>query len=339
MEKKEPFWRDALSQIILKPRGILKMSQIWLPLSLILAAGTAVDPRRRFPVSLYLLYAVLSKGLSSILINDLTDREIDQGAGKERWITALPSPAGILVPVFLLGSGVLALIAAGGGPLVLGAYGASLILGILYSLKPVRFKERGVWGIIAYPLSAGILHAVVPWTLFRPAFWLLPLLFAAVVGDKLVQILFHQVVDFDSDSAGKIKTFAVISGRRRAALALGRVLNFALAADAALLICILFQAWVQPLLRLLTGLVCLLAVGASGIYVKTISKKWRTSTELTDRLGWPYLGLSYALFYLLPPLFFFGLALQEHRMGILAGLSALSLIGVSVNSFSYDPKR
>jgi hypothetical protein len=339
MGKKRSLLLDALSQVFIKPRGILKMSQVWLPLSLILAAGTGMDPRREFYLSLYLLFAVLSKGLASILINDLTDRKIDRRAGKERWITALPSPGGILIPIFLLASGFLALIRAGGDLPVLGSYTATVILGILYSVKPVRFKERGVWGMVAYSLSAAILHALVPWTLFCPAFWLLPLLFSAVIGEKLVQILFHQIVDFDSDSEGKIKSFAVISGRRQAARTLRTILNFALAADAALLIYIFVETEGHPLFLWLIGLACLLGVTASGIYVRIISKKLNTSTELTDLLPWPYLGLSYVLFYLLPPLLLFRLALQEPRMGVLAVLCTLSLIGVSINYLFYHPKK
>ena len=339
MEKKRSFLLDALSQIFIKPRGIVKMSQVWLPLSLILAAGTGMDPRQEFYGSLYLLFAVLSKGLSSILINDLTDRKIDRCAGKERWITALPLPGGILIPIFLLASGFLALIKAGSNIAVLGSYTATVILGILYSVKPVRFKERGVWGIVAYSLSAAILHALVPWTLFRPAFLLLPLLFSALIGEKLVQILFHQIVDFDSDSEGKIKSFAVISGRRQADRTLRTILNFALGADAAVLVYIFFETKGHPLFLWLIGLACILGVTASGIYVRIISKKMNTSTELTEMLPWPYLGLSYVLFHLLPPLSFFRLALPEPRMAVLAMLSALSLIGVSINFLYYNPKK
>jgi len=339
MERKSSLLLDALGQIFLKPRGILKMSQVWLPLSLILSVGTGMDPRREFYGSLCLLFAVLGKGLASILINDLTDRRIDRRAGKKRWITALPSPAGMLIPILLLALGFQALIGAGGDLIVLGCYTATVALGILYSVKPVRFKERGVWGVVAYSLSAAILHALVPWTLFRPAFWLLPLLFSAVMGEKLVQILFHQIVDFDSDSEGQVNSFAVISGRRRAGWTLRCLLNFALAADAAVVVIIFLQAGEHRLFLWLIGLACFLGVAASGIYVGIISKKLNTSTELTDLLPWPYLGVSYVLFYLLPPLLLFRLALQEPWMGVLAALSTLSLIGVSVNTLFYHPQK
>ena len=339
MKKKRPLLFEALSQVVIKPRGILKMSQAWLPLSLILLTGTGLDPRAQLSVSLFLLYAVLSKGLSSILINDLTDREIDRSAGKERWITSLPPPAGILIPVVLLASGFLALLKAGGGLLVLASFTATALLGILYSLKPVRFKERGVLGIAAYSLSAAILNVLVPWALFRPALVLLPLLFVVVLPEKLVQILFHQINDFDSDSAEKVRSFAVVTGRAKAERGLHIVLNIAVAADLLLLFCILFVSKEKPLIFSLVSLASLIGISTSAIYVKVVSKKLKTSTALTELLPWPYLGLSYVLFYVIPPLLFLALAMSEPEMWVLAALSALSLLGVSVNYFFYSPKK
>ena len=340
MEKRRSLLLQALRQIFLERRGILKMGQVWLPLSLILFSGTRLPPRAELHASLFLLYAVVSKGLATILINDLADREIDRRAAKERWITSLPSPAAIMLPVLLLASGFPALILAGGGPLVLASFTASMILGILYSLKPVRFKERGLGGPLAYALSAAILHALVPWALFRPALWLLPLLFIVVTGDKLVQMLFHQVLDFDSDRAEKVGSFAVRAGRDRAGRALRQILNFALAADAVLLICVLFEVAKEhsPFLWLI-GPACLLAVFAAGLYARVISKRARTSTALTERLPWPYLGISYVLFYLLPPLLFLTLAQRQPEIWILAALSALWLLGVSLNILLYDRRK
>lgn len=339
MKEKRSLWREALVQVFLKPRGILKMSQVWLPLSLILVAGSRPDPGAQVRASLFLLYAVLSKGLSSILINDLTDREIDRRAGKERWITSLPLPAGIMIPVVLLASGYLALVAAGGDSLVLVSFTATALLGILYSLKPVRFKERGLWGVWAYSLSAAILHAVLPWTLFRPAWGLLPLLFSVVLAEKTVQILFHQVVDFESDSADEVRSFAAVAGRGKAGRALHLALNAAIAADIALLFYVLAETRSRPLVFSLIALAALTGVCVSFLYVRIISRKYRTATALTQTLPWAYLGLSYVIFYALPPLLLAASAWSEPRMWILAGLSALSLLGVSVNYLFYNPRK
>jgi len=339
MKKKRSLLIDALIQVFFKPRGILKMSQLWLPLSLILVSGSRMNPHVHVYASLYLLAAVLCKGLSAILINDLTDSKIDRRAGKERWITRIPSLAGKMIPVFLLTAAFFALVRAGGDMPVFVSFMVSVLLGIFYSLKPIRFKDRGIWGILAYSLSATILNVIIPWTLFHPASVLLPLLFTVVFGDKLIQILFHQIADFNSDSEEKVKSFAVAAGRRKADRILRSVLKIAIAVDVLLLFYILFKLQVDPPFLWLISLTCLFGVVASGIYVKIFSKKLKTSTELTERLPWTYLGLSYVLFYILPPLLLFMLALQEPGMWVLATLSSLSLLGVSVNFFSYDPKK
>ena len=339
MEKKRPLLIDALAQVFLKPRGILKMSQIWLPLSLILVSGTRMNPDIQIYASLFLLVSVLCNGLSAILINDLSDKEIDRQAGKERWITHIPSPAGMMIPVFLLAASFYFLIRAGGDMPVFASFTVSIFLGIFYSLKPIRFKDRGIWGIMAYSLSAAILNVIVPWTLFRPTSLLLLLLFFVVFGDKLIQILFHQIADFDSDSEEKVKSFAVIAGVRKTDRILRSVLKIAIAADVFLLYFVLFGMQLHPSFRWLIGLACVLGVVSSAFYVKIISKKFKTSTELTEMLPWTYLGLSYILFYILPPLLLFMLALQEPWIWVLAILSILSLFGVSVNFFFYDPNK
>ncbi|MGD8539527.1 MAG: UbiA family prenyltransferase [Candidatus Aminicenantes bacterium] len=339
MAKKRSLLSDALIQVFIKPRGILKMSQVWLPLCLILVSGSRINPQRQVHASLFLLLAVLCQGLSAILINDLTDKEIDRRAGKERWITSFPPLAGTMIPVLLLALGFFALIQAGGDMPVFASFILPVLLGTFYSLKPIRFKDRGIWGIVDYSLSATILSVIVPWTLFRPAFLLLPLLFTVVFGDKLIQILFHQIADFDTDREENVKSFAVTIGRDKADRILRYVLKIAMVADVFLLFYILFGMQVHPLFRWLIGLVCVLGVVASGIYVNIISKEFKTSTELTERLPWTYLGLSYILFYVLPPLLLLMLALHEPGLWVLATLSTLSLLGVSANFLSYDPKK
>jgi len=116
-------------------------------------------------------------------------------------------------------------------------------------------------------------------------------------------------------------------------------LNIAMAADILLLLSIFLETKEHPPFFWLIGLACLLGISASGLYVRIISKKFKTSTELTERLPWTYLGLSYVLFYVIPPLLLFMLALREPEMWVLVTLSSLSLLGVSINFFFYDPKK
>lgn len=129
------------------------------------------------------------------------------------------------------------------------------------------------------------------------------------------------------------------AGFDKAGRALRIVLAAALEADATLLFFIVREMKASPPFAWLAGLACLLGMAASGRYVKIIAKRLRTSTALTDRLPWPYLGLSYTLFNALPPLLFVAQARRESETWVLAALSALSLIGVSANAIAYDPRR
>jgi hypothetical protein len=56
-------------------------------------------------------------------------------------------------------------------------------------------------------------------------------------------------------------------------------------------------------------------------------------------LPWTYLGFSYFVFYLLPPLLLLSLARHDPLNWILVTLSALSLLGVSANTLLYSPKK
>lgn len=339
METKRSLPAEAFTQVFLKTRGILKMSQIWLPLSLMLASRGGLSRGLPLGGMIYLLFAVLSKGLSGILLNDLSDREVDRRAGKERWITSLPPLAGGLIPAVLLASGYLSLIKAGADVAALAAFTATALLGTFYSLKPVRFKERGIWGIMAYSLSAAILHALVPWTLLRPALWLLPFLFVVILTEKWVQILFHQIVDFESDSADKIRSFAVAAGSVKAERSLRFASRVALSLDLAALAIVLNGAQKRPLFFWLIVLAGLAGISGSALYARVNSGKLGTSSALTEKLPWAYLGLSYVLFHVIPPLLFLALVRSEPKMWVLVALSSLSLLGVSINYFFYNPKN
>jgi hypothetical protein len=130
-----------------------------------------------------------------------------------------------------------------------------------------------------------------------------------------------------------------MAGRGKADRALRVALNIAVAADLLLVLYILIETKGQPLFFSFIVLTTLCGVGVSALYVKIISKKMGTSTQLTEMLPWSYLGLSYVLYYMLPPLLFLTLAWHEPLIWVLVVLSALSLLGVSINFFFYNPKK
>jgi 4-hydroxybenzoate polyprenyltransferase len=98
----------------------------------------------------------------------------------------------------------------------------TILLGVEYSLPPLRFKERGIWGVIVGAFAQ------------RPALFLV---WAAALGvwDTLTAVLTawlffigmigmlgHQVLDRGRDRAGRVRTFVFRKGPRPA-LRLGAV--------------------------------------------------------------------------------------------------------------------
>ena len=206
------FWKYALRESILGKRGIVKESSLWLPLALIIQSGSMNDLRACFNTSLYLIVAIIFWGTACILVNDLSDRKKDHAAGKKRWICQLSNTNGVSIIIILIGIGLLSIISASGSSEVILSYAAAIAVGFLYSLKPVRFKDRGLAGIFAYALSASLAYVLVPWMRFDPGSTVLVLLFSAVLLDKWVNLHFHQVVDYQADFNRKNRTYAVRVG-------------------------------------------------------------------------------------------------------------------------------
>ena len=150
------------------------------------------------------------------LINDYSDREADRAAGKQKMISSLPGSAivvllcllglaGMAIPVFLISDHVLAV----------GLTAIAYFFAAFYSMPPIRFKERGVWGLVVSAVAQRSLLSLIVFAIFdRYALdtWLLFLLFG-LVGVRW--ILVHQLIDLQNDLETGVSTFASHVGRAR----------------------------------------------------------------------------------------------------------------------------
>lgn len=311
------------------------MSHLWLPLLLIILANPTSGLKADFKASVYLFFVVLCKVMFSIQINDICDQKEDEAAGKTRWIGYLPKYMGILISILLVVAGLITVILASGSVKVILSYTATVILGLFYSLRPVRFKERGIWGLFVYALSATIIYVLVPWTWFDSSLIVLIFLFFTVMSDKWVQLNFHQVVDYQADLKSGTRTFAVRVGLIRTRSILRWVSLFASFSLSSVLIFATFFVIQDKILQIIILVVSMATVAASGIYFKILNKNAKSSSDLVKELPWIYLGLTYLLFCVLPPVGFLFLALKEPLMGVLALLSTSSLLGISLHSIRY----
>ncbi len=271
----------------------------------------------------------------SIQVNDICDKAEDDAAGKTRWIGYLPKFLGIIISILLVIAGLAMVIFASGSMKVILSYTATILLGLLYSLRPVRFKERGIWGVFVYALAATIIYVLVPWTWFDSSVILLIFLFFTVMSDKWVQLNFHQIVDYQADLDSGTQTFAVRVGLERTRSVLRFVSLFA---SFSILLVLAYTAVFliqENMLQIFILVIATATVAASGIYVWIADKGKKSSSDLVKELPWIYLGLTYLLFCVLPPVGFIFLALKEPQMWILAILSALTSLGISLHSIRY----
>jgi hypothetical protein len=303
---------------------------------LLLLFDSTTDPKTALDRSFFLILAVLCKVQFSILINDLSDRRSDSAVGKKRWIGLLPGPVGYAIVFSFLAAGLAAVFLGGGSLRTTVAYTASVFLGLFYSLRPLRFKERGIAGLVVYMLSAMIIYVLVPWTWFEAELWPLIFLSAAVGSDKWIQIHFHQVVDYPADLKNGTRTYAVQAGLDRARSALrqaARITSLCLLSLTASIIVLASRALIQAIVLLTLAA----AVAVSKIYTDRIKNHpFQRSSALVRELPWIYLGLSFLVFYVLPPVLFFYSARQEPRIWILVVFSLFFLVGMSRQSLRYQ---
>jgi 4-hydroxybenzoate polyprenyltransferase len=283
-----------------------------------------------------ILFVVVCWIFVCILANDLADRAEDLAAGKRRWIARLPLPAAGFVVLALFSAG-LAAVLASGAPVGAGiAYSAASTLGLLYSVRPFRFKRRGAWGILFYSLAGAAAYAVVPWAWMGASVGMLAALAPAVFLDKWVNVHFHQIIDHESDLRLGTRTYAVRAGAERARRALTLASGIAAVWFAGVIVYIstaLPSPW-----KLVIPSTAVLVVLGSAYYAGTPKRMRQEGTPLVQKLSFYYLGTSYALFRAIPLILMVRLAFRHPALTAPAA-AAILLVGIEslfVYSYRYE---
>ena len=176
----------------------------------ILGRGVALLPLIGTAALLVAAVAVCAVFVS--VLNDLTDLRVDRLAGKANRMRDLPPPvrAALLGVSALVGLAIAA--AWRGHPALAAAYLGAFLAFILYSLPPLRFKGRGVLGVVGdaagahlFPTLAAVLLAFA--VLAVPAE---PVLLAAAgtwaFALGLRGIIWHQLGDLAADGRASVRT-------------------------------------------------------------------------------------------------------------------------------------
>lgn len=149
------------------------------------------------------------------LINDFCDMPYDIATGKKRGVHELPKSvfiAIILVVVFISALHLLYLKEI----LYIIAYITSYLLATLYSVPPIRFKNRGLAGIVVNGLIEKALPVLAIFAFFNH-FGIDTLIFlAASFSFGIIEIVTHQIYDYENDLRTEIHSFVTIIGINKA---------------------------------------------------------------------------------------------------------------------------
>ncbi len=146
-------------------------------------------------------------------LNDFADREVDRQAGKGRVIAGLHPPIGIGVIVLLAIAGIVSLWPLYDAPYLLALVVASYGVAALYSLPPVRFKERGWLGVIVSAAGEFAFPVLVIAAVFRNIGWEYGLLAALFLVVGIRGELVHQMLDLRTDREAGVQTYAAQRGQ------------------------------------------------------------------------------------------------------------------------------
>ncbi len=321
----------SIREIFIGKRGLVKTNTLWFPLAVMATLNVHTLHHKPLMRMLQIYMPVACWSIVSIIANDLADRRADTRTDKWRWIFDVHPATAILVVLLLILAGGFTLIFSNTSSPTLIAYSLALVLGLSYSLQPFRLKEHGIMGIVGYSLACTCGFVLLPWTMLGSHYAALFILSLAVFLDKWVNLHFHQVVDFYADNRSGTHTFTVHHGiiRSRAILRIVIITACAVFFIAAGYVVVMRpNLWYFILLPL--GVV-------TAAVVLFLQRRYSTvHSTLTRELPAYYLGLTFALFRVVPLLLFIRLAALYHELWLLVCIMALLLILESLHAFHYS---
>jgi homogentisate phytyltransferase/homogentisate geranylgeranyltransferase len=174
------------------------------------------------------LVASLSLNVYIVGINQITDVDIDRLNKPYLPLASGEYSAHQGWGIVLVAALVALLIALWQPPFLTLTVGIGFLIGTIYSLPPLRFKERALWAALSIAFVRGVVTTVGLYLFFRQGLGLsiqLPLLISSAAafffGFGLVIALYKDIPDLEGDRRYTVRTFTVRLGPQRV-FALGR---------------------------------------------------------------------------------------------------------------------
>lgn len=204
-----------------RPRSWVRRHQWWharLP-PLVGVAATAIAASRPMAptgrtIADLALFLVSAAGVAAVghVVNDLCDIDADGRAGKANAMAVLGKGARVAVLSAALGIGLAPWAALPRPALAVALLGVELTLLVVYSVPPVRLKERGIAGVLADALYGFTVPILLAGAVFASGRSVLgPAALAATITWSLLAgvrgILAHQAADRDADRRSGTSTY------------------------------------------------------------------------------------------------------------------------------------
>ena len=186
-------------------------------------------------IVVFLLFSVLSTTYG-YLINDFADIDLDREHGKTNTFAEDSKPKAISITLLFLGLSILLGYRFAGNDSFSLLWISWVLISTLYSLPPVRLKERGKIGLVFVVLAQRLFPVLLVFSAFRfPISWEIVVLSIYVFFRGASSDINHQLEDFENDIATGTSTFAVETGKKKVAA----ILRFSLEAEKVMLQAIL----------------------------------------------------------------------------------------------------
>ncbi len=143
-------------------------------------------------------------------VNDIADRPADGRAGKANQAAQISIASRTLFLMFTAGGAVTVCLVWASDAAAPAFVVAGLVMALAYSVRPIRLKERGVWGLLTaavaqWSLPILAVSAAQPGGWLRPLAWLLSALGLAI-GLRWMAV--HQLQDAAADRRADVRTYA-----------------------------------------------------------------------------------------------------------------------------------
>lgn len=148
------------------------------------------------------------------LINDLADKELDALHGKSNTFEEDSTAKALFIVGLSFFVSVFLGLRFAGNPFFLILWLSWALIATSYSVKPIRLKERGAWGLYPVVVAQRALPVLIIFSAFKHGdLWDLVLFTGYIFFRGLSSDLNHQIADYQRDRTSGTETYAVKAGQ------------------------------------------------------------------------------------------------------------------------------